>query len=118
MRPILVVDDEDSLCELLVKAIERKGMPALKAKNGTQAIEIYKKHNPGCVLLDVKLPDMDGIEVFRRIKKFDPQANVYFVSGSDNKDFKETAKNLGASGYLVKPIVLEDVMTIIKKLGK
>lgn len=118
MTSVLIVDDEDSLRELLAKAVERKGMLALKARGGFEAIELCEKHQPQCILLDIKLPDIDGIEVFRKIKKINAEAKVYFVSGSDNDSFKETAKNLGANGYLVKPIVISDVMAIIENLDK
>jgi CheY-like chemotaxis protein len=118
MVQILIVDDEDSLRELLARAIERKGIPVLQAKGGLEAIELYQKHKPQCVFLDIKMSDMDGMEVFKRMRQIDPQANIYFLSGSDNKEFKEIAKNLGASGYMVKPILLDDVMTIIKNLNE
>ena len=118
MVKILIVDDEDSLRELLAKAVQRKGTPVIQAKNGLEAIDLYQKHKPQCVFLDVMLEDMDGIEVFKKIKQINPQANVYFISGSDNKKFKEIAKNLGASGYMVKPVLLDEVMAIIQNLDK
>ena len=118
MSSVLIVYDEDALRELLAKAIERKGMQALKAKDGLEAIALCEKYQPQCILLDIKLPDIDGIEVFRKIKEMNAEAKVYFISGSDNEDFKQTAKSLGANGYLVKPIVINDVMKIIEDLGK
>lgn len=118
MDTVLIVDDEDSLLEILARAIGRLGLGVFTAKTGLEAIELYKQNKPKCVLLDVKLPDIDGMEVFKKIKELDQQAKVYFISGSDNKDFKEVTRQMGASGYLVKPLILGDVIAIVENLSK
>lgn len=117
-KTILLVDDEDETREMLAKVIERKGNKVFSAGCGQKAIELYKEHKPDCVFLDVKLPDIQGPEVLKKLKEIDPQAKVYFITGVSDEDYRlqEKAKELGAEGYLGKPILIEDIFELIDKL--
>ncbi|MEI8348519.1 MAG: response regulator [Candidatus Omnitrophota bacterium] len=117
MSTFLIVDDEVSVQDIVGNFIVRRGQQILKAQTGQEAIALYAKHRPDCVLLDMKLPDISGIEVCKSIKTFNPQAKIYFITGIDDNSFKQEAEQLGSAGYLVKPIVLDDVAQIIKSIS-
>ena len=112
-KTILLVEDDNYAREYLTRSIERKGHKVVGSATGYGAIDLYKENKPQCVLLDIKLPDINGIEVLKKLKEIDPQANVYFLSGSEEIVSVAHAKKLGATGYLTKPIVLEDLMKLI-----
>jgi DNA-binding response OmpR family regulator len=116
MKTVLLVDDEDYVREILGNFIERKGFRALRAQNGQEAIDLFQANSPDCVFLDVKLPDSNGEEVFEKIKKLNPGAKIYFLTGVDDNVFKEKVQSLGALGYLVKPIALNEVSGILSAL--
>jgi DNA-binding response OmpR family regulator len=110
---LLLVDDADALRDLLGNAIERRGMKVLRAATGVQAIKLFKEHKPGFVFLDIKLPDLNGVNVFEQLRQIDSQSKIYFITGKDNDHFRNKAMELGASGYLVKPVKLEDLLAIL-----
>ena len=116
MKTILLADDEEDVRETLGHFIERRGMGALKAKDGIEALQLYQEYTPDCTLLDAKLPEMDGVKVFQKIKQLNPQAKVYFITGITDVKFKDKVKELGADGYLAKPIVLEDLLKIVESI--
>jgi len=117
MGTFLIVDDEVSVRDIIGNFIARKGQQVLKAQTGEEAIALYAKHKPDCVLLDMKLPDINGIEVCRSIKALNPQAKIYFITGIDDNSFRKEAEQFGIVGYLVKPIELDDVAQIIKSIS-
>jgi len=112
-KTILLVEDESFAREYITRAIERKKYKVIGAAGGYEAIDLYQQHKPQCVILDIKLPDIDGKEVLKKLKQIDPQANVYFLSGSEEIVSLAHAKSLGAAGYLTKPVILDDLMEII-----
>jgi DNA-binding response OmpR family regulator len=116
MSSILIVDDEDSFRELLGHFIERHGVQVFKAKDGCQALQLYSENKPSCVILDLKLPEMNGEEVFQKIRAINPQVKIYLVSGAMDVSLKKLTDKLGANGCLNKPITLEEISEIIKSL--
>jgi DNA-binding response OmpR family regulator len=114
-KSLLLVDDADALRELLGDAIERRGLKVLRAATGVQAIKLFKEHLPEFVFLDIKLPDLNGVNVFEQLRQIDINLNskIYFITGKDNEHFRSKAMELGASGYLVKPVKLEDLLAIL-----
>lgn len=115
-KNILLVEDEEFTRVFLARFIERKGITVIAAGTGKQAIEEYKQNSPDCILLDLRLPDMEGIDVLKKIKEINPQAKIYFVSGFDDDYLQKQAENLGAAGYIQKPISLDDIAAFIEKL--
>lgn len=116
MKKILLVDDATALREDLSDALERKGAKVFRAATGVAAVKLYKENQPDCVFLDINLPDLNGLNVFQHIKEFDPQAKIYFLTGKDNLHFQKKAAELGAVGYLLKPVMLKDLVAIIENL--
>src|SRR3978361_538084 len=80
---VLVVDDEPSICELLSMALRYEGWEAATAQDGGGAVKTAREFRPDAVVLDVMLPDMDGLEVLRRLRAETPQVPVVFLTARD-----------------------------------
>ncbi|MBN1824585.1 MAG: response regulator [Endomicrobiales bacterium] len=117
MKTILVIDDEIFTRDHLGKVIEKRGFRVLTASTGEEGLKLYKENKPDFVFLDILLPGIDGEDVFRYIKEFDPEAKVFFITGCDNLFTNEKANELGAAGFLTKPIFIEDVIKLLNGLG-
>lgn len=117
---ILLVDDEDYMRNMLGSILVRKGVKVFTAKNGAEALRLYKKNKPSCVFLDIKLPDINGIEVLQKIKEIDPRAKIYFLSGAteSNCSIQNQITELGALGFISKPIDLNKIIEIVNDLLK
>jgi sigma-B regulation protein RsbU (phosphoserine phosphatase) len=109
---ILVVDDSPVNLRLLVRILEGKGYRLLAAKTGRAALDIARQTQPNLILLDVMMPEMDGFEVCRTLKR-DPatrEAVVIFLSALGDVSDKVAGLELGASDYITKPIQAEEVL--------
>jgi CheY-like chemotaxis protein len=116
VKTVLVVDDELAVLEYMARLVHRTGFNVLTAANGKDAIELYRKARPHGVLLDVSLPDMDGLSILRQLREFDPAAVVYLVSGIGGGAFVNEALAQGAKGYLPKPVDTDSLINTLKKL--
>ena len=113
MQRILVVDDEIEQCNVLKKFLSLKGYEVDTATNGSAAIDKVKQVRPHIVLLDIRMPEMDGIEVLQEIKKADPAVGVIMVTGvTDHEEAKKTLE-LGAYDYITKPVDFEYLQTVL-----
>ena len=113
MAKILVVDDNESVRELLKDYLELKGHTPYTARNAEEAIQQYKAHRPSIVLLDILLPGLNGIELLGRIKRLDPKAHVIMISGVYDEDVAKSAMQKGAADFITKPLDLEYLDTQI-----
>jgi len=116
MIKILVCDDETFARDAMARIIKRKGFDVIVASNGEECISLFKKESPNVVFLDVMLPDLDGDHLFKYLKDIKQDVNVYFVTGSGVVFSKENAKDLGAKGYLSKPIDMQELFDILDKI--
>ncbi len=115
---VLVVDDEEDLAELLVYNLERNGFSTLKALNGRDAIELATRHLPRLIILDLMLPDVDGLEVFRTLKRNDKTAVIpimMLTAKADEVD-RVVGLELGADDYVTKPFSSREVMLRVKAI--
>ncbi len=113
MQRILVVDDEIEQCNVLKKFLSLKGYEVDTATNGSAAIDKVKQVRPHIVLLDIRMPEMDGIEVLQEIKKADPAVGVIMVTGvTDHEEAKKTLE-LGAYDYITKPVDFDYLETVL-----
>lgn len=110
---ILVVDDEPSICELLKDFLQGEGYQVLVAHEANAALRQVQTHHPVLVLLDIRLPGMDGSECLRRIKAMDPQIGVIMVTAVEDESIGRTCLELGAFEYITKPISLERLKTCL-----
>ncbi|MDX1533978.1 MAG: response regulator, partial [Nitrosopumilaceae archaeon] len=115
-RAIVIDDDKDTLeifCEFLkLKKVEVVG----KARNGLEALNIYKATKPDIVLMDVMMPDYNGFFGLEKIKKFDKESKVVMVTADLTESTAQKLNDLGADEILYKPYEIEQVMKTINKL--
>ena len=107
---VLLVDDEVDYLEILVKRLTRRGLGASAVHNAADALERLKEDPPDVVVLDVKMPGMDGIATLREIKKRYPLVEVIMLSGHADVEAAIEGMELGAFDYLVKPTELEELL--------
>ena len=107
---VLLVDDEVDYLEILVKRLTRRGLGATATHNAQDALERMEESLPDVVVLDVKMPGMDGIETLREIKKRHPLVEVIMLSGHADVEAAIEGMELGAFDYLVKPTELEELL--------
>jgi two-component system KDP operon response regulator KdpE len=110
---ILIVDDEISIRRLLRAALERASYKVREASNGREAIDIVTTEDPALVLLDLGLPDKDGLELIPLIRKHS-QASVLIVSARDATDEKVAALDLGAADYVTKPFDTDELLARVR----
>ncbi|MBN1883702.1 MAG: sigma-54-dependent Fis family transcriptional regulator [Deltaproteobacteria bacterium] len=112
-RRILIVDDEESIRRSLAGALTDEGYQVLTAADGVSALELLETERPHLLLLDIWMPQMDGMEVLRRIKAEPYDVSVIMISGHGNIETAVTATKLGAYDFIEKPLSLEKVILTI-----
>ncbi|MDP3023943.1 MAG: response regulator [candidate division Zixibacteria bacterium] len=110
---ILVVDDEKEICNLFQDTLVQEGYQVLTATNGKEAVSLGKQNRFDLALLDIKMPGMDGIEVFQKLKKVKKDMQVIILTGYGTLKTAKEAMKLGAYDFLTKPFDLGLVKNII-----
>ncbi len=112
---VLLVDDEKGYLNVLSNRLSRRSIIATKAFSGTEAIQILRKKDFDVVVLDLKMEDMNGIEVLKIIKKMVPELPVIILTGHGSQEAAREGISFGAFDYLTKPCELVDLMDKIKQ---
>ena len=107
MATILVIDDERMICDLLRSAFSAHGHEVFTATSGIEGMEIFRNRKPRFTLLDLKMPEMNGIEVLQQIRAIDPYAGVIMLSGGATDALEIRARGLGVTDFLRKGAPLE-----------
>lgn len=115
MAKLLIVDDEVDVREFAKNFFTRRKIETFIAAGGKEALEIVKTQKPTLVLLDVRMEDMNGLDVLKEIKRIDKDIKVIMVSGVEEKDAIDKAKHLGALTFIHKPLVLDELEEIVLK---
>jgi DNA-binding response OmpR family regulator len=115
---ILLVDDEQEFVETLSERIRMREHDSDVALDGEQALKKMDDDLPDVVVLDLKMPGMDGMEVLRRIRKAYPKVQVIMLAGHGSEKDEEEARKLGAFEYLQKPVEIDTLMKKVKKAYK
>jgi len=115
MPTILVVDDERLICDLLQAVLSRHGHEVLTASSGRECLELFKKHRPRFTLLDLRMPEMNGIEVLKRIRAIDPQAAVMILTAWGSDALEKQARQLGIVDFLSKGLSLEVLVAAMER---
>ncbi len=113
-KKVLVVDDEDLLRDLLVQIIQNSGYLVEQAKDGEKAVETYKKFNPDIVIMDIVMPNTDGIQATEKILKYDPKASIVALTSFSSTKGDDILK-AGVKEVVGKPVKSADLVEIIKK---
>ena len=107
---VLLVDDEEEFLETLVKRLKKRRLEVFSANSGKEALNILSGTSVDVVVLDVKMPDMDGIETLREIKKMAPSVEVLMLTGHANVEVAIQGMELGAFDYLMKPMDIDELL--------
>ena len=111
---ILIVDDEVSILNSLSSILEDEGYEVSVAKSGIEALKLCAVSPPELMMLDIWMPDMDGLETLRRLRELVPQTQVMMMSGHGSIETAVKAIKLGAYDYIEKPLSLENVTLRVK----
>ncbi|MBW1802424.1 MAG: response regulator [Deltaproteobacteria bacterium] len=112
---ILLVDDEVEFVETLAERIKIRGFDVRYTLNGEEALATMNHSVPDVMILDLKMPGLDGMEVLRRVKKHHPDVQVLILTGHGSKQDEKEARHIGAFDYLQKPV---DIGTLIKNIER
>jgi two-component system, OmpR family, response regulator len=113
---VLVVDDEPSLAELLASVLRYEGWDIRTAADGGSAVRAARKFQPDAIVLDVMLPDVDGLEVLRRVRTLLPDVCVLFLTARDSLEDRVSGITAGGDDYVTKPFSLEEVVARLRAL--
>lgn len=111
---ILIVDDENEAGEILCLRLARRGATPFYVSNGRMAMNWLAEHSADVILLDIKMPEMDGLEVLAAVKKDYPSLPVIIISGHADMESAARGMQLGAFFYLLKPVNLDHLCDKIK----
>ena len=123
MRPsgrVLVVDDDPVICDMVASTLAEHGYATRRASDGREALYLIERETPDVVLLDVRLPDISGYQLCRRLRDdFGDTIGIVLVSGERKESFDRVAGLLlGADDYVVKPFALDELMARVQRLAK
>ncbi|MGB9826709.1 MAG: sigma-54-dependent transcriptional regulator, partial [Desulfofundulus sp.] len=115
MALVLVVDDEESVCEFLTEVLEDAGYRVQTARDGMQALELISRNPPDAVLLDIRMPELDGMQVMDRIQQQDNRLPVILMTAFGTTEMAIQAMKAGAFDYIIKPFNLDELVLTVKK---
>ena len=112
---VLIVDDELDYLETIVKRLRARDVDVSGVESGYLALEALDSLNPDVIILDVKMPGLDGIETLREIKKKKPLTEVIMLTGQASVDSGIQGMQLGAFDYLIKPVALDELLEKVRQ---
>jgi two-component system chemotaxis response regulator CheY len=116
MTKVLIVDDAEFLRLRLTKMLDANGYEVFQAENGLKAVAMYKEIHPDVVLMDITMPEMDGLAALKEIVGFDAKARVVMLTALGQESVVLEAVKSGARDFVVKPFEHERIMSAITKL--
>jgi DNA-binding NtrC family response regulator len=115
---VLLVDDETDFLETLVKRLQKRNTAVSGVQSGTEALDLLEREDFDVVVLDVRMPGMDGIETLREIRKRFPLVEVVLLTGHANMEVAVEGMELGAFDYLMKPVDLDELLYKVQDAHK
>lgn len=116
MKRLLIVDDQQGIRLLLNEVLKKEGYATYLAANGIEALNIAEEHELDCVLLDMKIPGMNGVEILKCLKEKWPGLPVFMMTAYGELDIVQEALNLGAIRYFTKPFDIFEVRDEVNKI--
>jgi DNA-binding response OmpR family regulator len=113
---VLLVDDHDAIRRTVAAGLELEGFSVVPASGGRAALEAAERVHPAVVLLDLSMPDLDGLEVLRRLREGGDQVPVCVLSARDEVDDRVRGLQAGADDYIVKPFAMQEVVARVQAL--
>lgn len=114
MAKILVVDNDRVVLFTLVEGLRKFGFDVIEARDGLQALQLCQEEAPDLVLLDTRLPGLNGMDVARRLRD-NTTPPFLFLSACDEEAYIKEAKKIGAFGYIIKPTSVDTIIPIIRE---
>lgn len=115
---VLYVEDDSVIREKFKKFLLRKVKTVYVAENGLLGLKMYKEHKPDMILSDIKMPEMNGLEMIKRIKKINKNAKVVIMSAFSKPDYFLQAISIGVQGYLIKPVETPQLFKVMKEISE
>lgn len=115
MAKVLVIDDSAFVRDFLTDALTEAGHEVAAAENGTEGVKLFQSAKPDCVLLDVLMPDIDGIEVLKQIRALSEDVPVLLMTGDDPGWARRKCEDYGANGFLSKAFYAEKVVESVEE---
>ncbi len=112
---LLLVDDEKGFADIIAKRMSKRDIDVTKAYSGAEALQAIRKADFDVAVLDLKMEDMDGIEILKIFKKMDPDLAVIMLTGHGSEEAARDGIKFGAFDYLTKPCDLEELLAKIRK---
>ncbi|MEA5113584.1 MAG: response regulator [Geobacteraceae bacterium] len=113
---ILIVEDEENTRQALAKLLAREGFVVDSVGNGREALNFLRRQPVNLIVTDLKMPQMDGITFLRELKKHFPKSNVIMITAYGGVESYLEAMNLGAFEYINKPVQIEELKMVMKKI--
>lgn len=114
-KKVLIVDDEKHICEMLSEFFSENGFGVETSFTGKKALEKIEKKGFSVMLLDIKMPDVDGIEILKKVKKIDPDLPVIMMTGNISANSAIKSMRYGAYDYITKPFDLEEAFSAVRR---
>ena len=118
MATILIADDAAFMRMRCGRMLTENGHAVIEAANGREAVDLYVQHRPDCVLMDITMPELDGLDALREIRGIDPAAKVAIVTALGQQGVVMGALQAGARDFVVKPFQPERVLAAVQKMLK
>jgi len=115
---VMVIDDEPLMRITVQDALVAEGYKVITAETGENGLTLLRENRADMVITDLKLPDMDGIQILREVKRFNPETHVILITAYGSIDSAVTAMKEGASDYLTKPFSMDELLLIIKRIQR
>ena len=116
MPKVLIVDDAQFMRMRCTKLLEKNGFEVVEAENGRHAVEVYQQAKPDAVLMDITMPEMDGLDALKEIRQMDPAARVAMLTALGQQGIVIEAIKAGAKDFIVKPFGRIRVLDALRKL--
>lgn len=113
-KTIVVIDDEKNVCGLLKQVFEAEGYKVMAINDPEEGVNLVKKEKPDCVLLDVKMPKMSGVDVLMEIREVNKKVGIIMITGYGNLENALECMKLGAFDYITKPFDIKFVKDMVK----
>ena len=114
MATILLADDDELFCYLLHGVLCSHGHEVLTAYHGREALKLFRQHHPQITVLDLRMPEMDGLEVLRQIRASDPQAVVMILTAWGTDELEQQARQYGAIDFLNKQLTYDSIAAMVE----
>lgn len=116
MKKVLVIDDEQIVRISCERTLAPEGYEVTSASSTNEGLELFEKNSFDLILLDIKMPDMDGIEALKKIKAAKPETNVIMITGYSTVDTAVKTLKLGAINYIEKPFTPDILLAAVKEV--